>query len=205
MQASDGDLLFFVADKAAVTSAALAALRQRLGAELALFDPGEMRAAWVVDFPLVKYDDEERRWVAEHHPFCQPAEDDVPFLKSDPGRVRAQSYDLVINGYEAGSGSIRIHHPDVQQRVFDLLGIDPGEAERRFGFLLEALRYGAPPHGGIALGLDRWVMLFCGDNNIRDVIAFPKTQKAADLLSGAPSEVDERQLRDLRISIDRLD
>ena len=202
MSASDSDLLFFVADKAEVTSAALAALRQRLGAELKLYDPQEMSAAWIVDFPLFKYDNEENRWVAEHHPFCQPGETDIPFLKSDPGRVRAQSYDLVINGYEAASGSIRIHHPEVQQSVFDLLGIASEEAEQRFGFLLEALRYGAPPHGGIALGLDRLVMLFCGDNNIRDVIAFPKTQKAADLLSGAPSAVDDRQLRDLRIRVE---
>ena len=132
----------------------------------------------------------------------QRAAEDLPQMAADPGSVRAQSYDLVVNGYEAGSGSIRIHDAAVQQQVFDLLGIDADEAERRFGFLLEALRYGAPPHGGIALGLDRWVMLFCGDDNIRDVIAFPKTQKATDLLSGAPSTVDDRQLRDLRIKVD---
>ena len=140
-----------------------------------------------------------------HHPFCYPVEDDLEFLDSDPGKIRAQSYDLVINGYEAASGSIRIHSSDVQQKVFDLLNIDAEEAEMRFGFLLEALRYGAPPHGGIALGLDRWVMLMAGNDNIRDVIAFPKTQRASDLLSGAPSVVDDHQLRDLAIKVDKVE
>ena len=161
-----------------------------------------MQAAWILDFPLVTYNEEEKRWDAEHHPFCYPVQEDVPYLESDPGRVRAQSYDLVVNGYEAASGSVRIHDATTQQKVFSLLGIAPEEAERRFGFLLEALRYGAPPHAGIALGLDRWVMLFCGNENIREVIAFPKTQKAADLLSGAPSTVDDKQLRELRIKVD---
>jgi aspartyl-tRNA synthetase len=197
-----GDLLFFVADTDSVTSAALGALRNRLGRELELYDPAEMKPAWIIDFPLVTYNEDEKRWDAEHHPFCLPVPEDVPFLKSDPAKVRAQSYDLICNGYEAASGSIRIHDPAIQQSVFDLLGIEADEAERRFGFLLESLRYGAPPHGGVALGLDRWVMLFCGDDNIRDVIAFPKTQKASDLLSGAPSTVDDRQLRDLRIKVD---
>jgi len=198
-----GDLLFLVADASkSVTSAALAALRSRLGKELKLYDPKELSAAWILDFPLVTYNAEEKRWDAEHHPFCYPVKEDVSFLDSDPGRVRAQSYDLVVNGYEAASGSVRIHDATTQQKVFSLLGIAPEEAERRFGFLLEALRYGAPPHAGIALGLDRWVMLFCGNENIREVIAFPKTQKAADLLSGAPSPVDDKQLRDLRIKVD---
>jgi aspartyl-tRNA synthetase len=202
-KAKPGDLLFCVADeKYSVTSAALAALRNRLGKELALYDPGEMQAAWIIDFPLLTWNDEEKRWDAEHHPFCYPVFEDVPYLSSDPGRVRAQSYDLVVNGNEAASGSVRIHDAVVQQQVFDLLGIKAEEAERRFGFLLEALRYGAPPHAGIALGLDRWVMLFCGNDNIREVIAFPKTQKAADLMSGAPSAVDGRQLRELRIKVD---
>lgn len=198
----DGDLLLFVADKAEVTSAALAALRNRLGKELQLYDPKELQVAWVVDFPLVTWNAEEQRWDAEHHPFCSIADEDVPLLKTDPGKVRALSYDLIANGYEAASGSIRIHDPAVQQAVFDLLDIQQEEAEARFGFLLEALRYGAPPHGGIALGLDRWVMLFAGNDNIRDVIAFPKTQRASDLLSGAPSEVDERQLRELHLRLD---
>ena len=201
MGAENGDLLFFVADKDSVSSPALAALRSRLGKELKLFDPTEINAAWVIDFPLVTWNEDENRWDAEHHPFCSVVEEDVPKLKTDPGSVRAQSYDLIVNGYEAASGSIRIHDPAVQQTIFDLLGISAEQAEARFGFLLEALRYGAPPHGGIALGLDRWVMMFTGDDNIRDVIAFPKTQKASDLLSGAPSEVDDKQLRDLHIKL----
>lgn len=202
LEASPGDLLFFVADKGPVTSAALSALRNRLGKELGLYDPSELKVAWVLDFPMFQWDEEEGRWVAEHHPFCQPHEEDIPYLETDPGRVRAQSYDLVCNGYEAASGSVRIHDSTVQQKIFSLLGISGDEAELRFGFLLNALRYGAPPHAGIALGLDRWVMLFLGNDSIRDVIAFPKTQKASDLLSGAPSDVDTRQLRDLHIRVE---
>lgn len=201
MQGADGDLLLFVADTNKVTSAALSALRNRFGKELQLYDPTEINCAWVLDFPLVTWNEEEQRWDAEHHPFCSVVPEDAQYLDSDPGRVRASSYDLVCNGYEAASGSIRIHDPVTQQKVFDLLKINAEEAEKRFGFLLEALRYGAPPHGGIALGLDRWVMLYAGYDNIRDVIAFPKTQKASDLLTGAPAEVDSRQLRDLHIRI----
>ncbi len=200
-QAAAGDLIFIVADKGPVTSAALGALRARLGRELKLYDPNQMHFSWVLDFPLFSWNAEESRWDAEHHPFCNPVEDDVPYFQTDPGQIRAQSYDMVINGCEGASGSVRIHDPQVQQQVFDLLGIDPQQAEERFSFLLEALRYGAPPHAGIALGLDRWVMLFTGCDNIRDVIAFPKTQKAADLLSGAPAAVDAKQLKDLHIRI----
>ena len=200
--ATAGDLIFIVADQPKVTSAALGALRSRLGKELQLFDPHTMHFAWLLDFPLLQWNEEEKKWDAEHHPFCQPVPDDLPLLESDPGQVRASSYDLVINGYEAASGSVRVHDPLVQQRIFDLLGIPMEEAEKRFSFLLEALRFGAPPHAGVALGLDRWVMLFNACDNIRDVIAFPKTQKATDLLTGAPSEVDSRQLRDLHIKID---
>jgi aspartyl-tRNA synthetase len=202
MGGEDGDLLLFVADQPSITSAALAALRNRLGKELKLYDPKDMSVAWVVDFPLVTWNAEENRWDAEHHPFCSVLPDDVPLLATEPGKVRAASYDLICNGYEAASGSIRIHDPKVQQQVFDLIGVKEEEAESRFGFLLQALRYGAPPHGGIALGLDRWVMLFAGNDNIRDVIAFPKTQKASDLLSGAPSDVDAKQLRELHIRLD---
>jgi aspartyl-tRNA synthetase len=201
-EAQAGDLIFLVADQPKVTSAALGALRARLGKELNLFDPNQMHFAWILDFPLFSWNDEEKRWDAEHHPFCNPVPEDVPYFETDPSRIRATSYDMVINGYEGASGSVRIHDPAVQQKVFDLLGIPPEEAELRFSFLLEALRYGAPPHGGIALGLDRWVMLFTGCDNIRDVIAFPKTQKAADLLSGAPSPVGEKQLRELCIRVD---
>ncbi|MCA9056712.1 MAG: aspartate--tRNA ligase, partial [Planctomycetaceae bacterium] len=162
----------------------------------------EMHFSWVIDFPLFAWNEEEKRWDAEHHPFCDPVPEDVPYFESDPSKIRAQSYDMVINGYEAASGSVRIHDPAVQQKVFDLLGIKAEEAEERFGFLLEALRFGAPPHAGVALGLDRWVMLFLGNDNIRDVIAFPKTQRAMDLLTGAPAEVESRQLRDLKIKVD---
>jgi aspartyl-tRNA synthetase len=205
MDGEDGDLLLFVADQPAVTSAALAALRNRLGLELKLYDPADFNALWVVDFPIVTWNEESSRYDAEHHPFCQPNSEDLDHLKSDPAKVRADSYDLVVNGNEAASGSVRIHDPKVQQQIFDLLDISPEEAESRFGFLLEALRYGAPPHAGIALGLDRWVMLLTGDDNIRDVVAFPKTQRASDLLSGAPSRVDDHQLRDLKITVDEFE
>ena len=202
MQAKPGDLLLFVAAESSVTSAALAALRNRLGRELKLYDPREIRCCWVLEFPLVTWNAEENRWDGEHHPFCQPNPEDVGHFEDDPGQIRALSYDLVVNGYEAASGSVRIHDPKIQQKIFDLLGINAESAEERFGFLLEALRYGAPPHAGIALGLDRWVMLLCGNDNIREVIAFPKTQKAADLLSGAPSDVSPHQLRELHIKTD---
>ncbi|HEY0982546.1 aspartate--tRNA ligase [Schlesneria sp.] len=202
LQAKAGDLLFCVADTFKVSCAALSALRLRLGKELNLYDPQELKIAWVLDFPMFQWNEEEKRWDAEHHPFCQPVEEDIPLLQTDPGKVRAQSYDLVCNGYEAASGSVRIHDPAVQQGIFNLLGITNEEAEARFGFLLEALRYGAPPHAGVALGLDRWVMLFLASDNIRDVIAFPKTQKASDMLTGAPAPVDLKQLRDLHIKVD---
>lgn len=202
MAGEEGDLLVFVADTYKVTCAALAALRNYVARDLELYDPNELKCAWVLEFPLVTYNDEERRWDAEHHPFCAVHPDDEGYFETDPSKIRALSYDLVCNGYEAASGSIRIHDPAIQQKIFDLLNINAEEAERRFGFLLQALRYGAPPHGGIALGLDRWVMMFAGTDNIRDVIAFPKTQKASDLMMGAPSEVDARQLRDLHIKVD---
>ncbi|MDA1162801.1 MAG: aspartate--tRNA ligase [Planctomycetota bacterium] len=198
----DGDLLFFVADKCDVTSAALASLRIRLGKELKLYDPLDLNVLWVLEFPLYSRDEENDRWKAEHHPFCYPHIDDLGLFDTDPGAMRAQSYDLVCNGYEAASGSVRIHDPKVQQKVFDFIGIAEEEAEERFGFLLNALRYGAPPHAGIALGLDRWVMMFLANDNIRDVIAFPKTQKAGDQMTEAPSAVDAIQLRDLHIKLD---
>ncbi|QDT63121.1 aspartate--tRNA ligase [Calycomorphotria hydatis] len=202
LEGEAGDLLFFVADKGSVTSAALGALRVRLGKELELYGPDDFDCHWVLDFPLVAWNDDEQRWDAEHHPFCAIVDEDLPLMESDPGKVRAASYDLVCNGYEAASGSVRIHDPKVQQQVFDMIGITAEEAEERFSFLLEALRYGAPPHAGIALGMDRWLMIFSGIDNIREVIAFPKTQKASDLMSGAPSEVDSQQLRDLYLKID---
>jgi len=202
LQAEPGDLLLFVADSWKVTCKALYALRQKIGAEMKLYDPKAMHFSWVVEFPMFDFDDEEKRWVAMHHPFTSPRDQDFAILESDPGKCRAKAYDLVINGSEAGGGTIRIHDPNIQQTVFSLLGIDEQTADERFGFLLRALKYGAPPHGGIALGIDRWVMLFGGLDNIRDCIAFPKTQRASDLMTGAPGLVEARQLKELGIKVD---
>ncbi len=196
-----GDLLLFVADSFPVTCKALYGIRKRLGAELKLYDPARMHFSWIVEFPMFDYDAEEKRWVAMHHPFTAPRPQDLELLKTDPARARAQAYDLVINGYEAGGGTIRIHDRATQQEVFNLLGIDETSARERFGFLLDALQFGAPPHGGIALGIDRVVMLFGQLDNIRDCIAFPKTQRATDLMTEAPGEVERRQLTDLSIQI----
>lgn len=201
MDAAPGDLLLFVADRFEVTCKALYALRKRLGEALKLYDPATMNFSWVVEFPMFAWDEEHGCWGAMHHPFTAPRTQDVALLSSDPGKCRAQAYDLVINGTEAGGGTIRIHDPQVQQQVFGLLGITPEQARERFGFLLDALAYGAPPHGGIALGVDRWVMLFGRLDNIRDCIAFPKTQKATDLMTEAPGAVDAKQLRELGIQI----
>lgn len=201
MAAEPGDLLLFVADTWEVTCKALHGLRKRLGAELKLYDPQQMHFSWVVEFPMFEFDKEEQRWDAMHHPFTSPRPQDLTLLDSDPGQCRAQAYDLVINGYEAGGGTIRIHDSRTQQKVFDLLGIDPQMARERFGFLLDALQYGAPPHGGIALGIDRIVMLFARLDNIRDCIAFPKTQRAMDMMTEAPGEVDDRQLQELGLTI----
>ena len=197
MQAEPGDFLVFVADQFEVTCKALYALRKRFGEELKLYDPATKHFSWIVEFPMFAWDTEENCWAAMHHPFTAPRTQDLELLKTDPGKCRAQAYDLVINGFEAGGGTIRIHDPEVQQQVFSLLGITPEQARERFGFLLDALSYGAPPHGGIALGLDRFVMLFAGRDNIRDCIAFPKTQKATDLMTDAPGRVGPKQLREL--------
>jgi aspartyl-tRNA synthetase len=199
LDAAPGDLLLIVADKFETTCKALYALRKRLGAELKLYDPAVMNFSWIVEFPMFAFDQEENCWAAMHHPFTAPRAQDREMLKTDPQQCRAQAYDLVINGYEAGGGTIRIHDQELQSEVFGLLGIDEASARERFGFLLEALQFGAPPHGGIALGVDRMVMLFSGLDNIRDVIAFPKTQRATDLMTGAPGTVDAKQLRDLSI------
>lgn len=201
-QAEPGDLILLLADSWEVTCKGLHGLRKRLGAELQLYDPKQMHFSWVVEFPMFDRDPEEDRWVAMHHPFTAPRPQDLEQLKSNPAACRAQAYDLVINGYEAGGGTIRIHDSEVQQVVFDLLGITPEMAENRFGFLLDALRYGAPPHGGIALGIDRVVMLFGGLDNIRDCIAFPKTQRAMDLMTEAPGDVETKQLRELHIQVE---
>ena len=201
MGARPGDLLLFVADSFQTTCKALNALRKRLGSELKLYDPTDMHFSWVVEFPMFDYDDQERHWTAMHHPFTSPRPQDLELLDTDPGRCRAQAYDLVINGSEAGGGTIRIHDSTIQQKVFGLLGLNEASARERFGFLLEALQYGAPPHGGIALGIDRWVMLFGHLDNIRDCIAFPKTQRATDLMTEAPGRVDTRQLDELGIRV----
>lgn len=201
MQGKPGDLLLFVADTFPVTCKALYGLRKKLGAELGLYDPKQMHFSWIVEFPMFEHDPEENRWVAMHHPFTAPRPQDVELLKSDAGKCRAQAYDLVINGYEAGGGTIRIHDRQAQQDVFQLLGIDAESARERFGFLLDALQFGAPPHGGIALGIDRFVMLFAGLDNIRDCIAFPKTQRATDLMTEAPGAVETKQLKELSIRV----
>lgn len=201
LQGEPGDILFFVADTWDVTCKALYQVRKRLGVDLKLYDPKTMHFSWIVEFPMFDWDAEEKRWVAMHHPFTAPRDQDIPLLDTDPKAARAQAYDLVINGYEAGGGTIRIHDGERQSKVFGLLGIDQATAKERFGFLLDALQYGAPPHGGIALGIDRCVMLFGGLDNIRDCIAFPKTQKATDLMTEAPGEVETKQLKELGIQI----
>ena len=198
--AVDGDLIFFGADVAKVVNDALGALRLKLGQDLGLVQTG-WRPLWVVDFPMFEWDADEKRWVALHHPFTAPREDDAAALRADPRNALSKGYDCVLNGSEVGGGSVRIHRPEMQSTVFDLLGIGPEEAQQKFGFLLEALKYGAPPHGGIAFGLDRLVMLMAGADSIRDVIAFPKTQTAADLLTDAPTTVSEAQLRELHIRV----
>jgi aspartyl-tRNA synthetase len=201
-KAEPGDLVLLVADAPQIAAEALGRLRVKLGHELKLVDATSLCPTWVVDFPLLEYDAQEMRWQAVHHPFTAPLDDDLPLLRTDPGKVRAKAYDLVVNGQELGGGSIRIHRRDVQGQMFEALGIGPQEAATKFGFLLEALEYGTPPHGGIAFGFDRIVAVLAGTPSIRDVIAFPKTQKAQDLMTKAPAPVEPRQLRELRIKLD---
>jgi aspartyl-tRNA synthetase len=198
-EAKPGDLILIVADTQPVSSLALSSLRARLAAELSLYDPKTFHYSWIVRFPLFAWDAEEGRFAAEHHPFTMPLFEDLPLLDSDPAKVRAQAYDLVINGEEVGGGTIRCHDPVIQSKIFSLLGLTPEEAQEKFGFLLSALRNGAPPHGGIALGFDRLAMLYSGLTNIRDCIAFPKTAKGTDLMTGAPGTVEPRQLKELHI------
>ena len=199
-QAADNDLIFFGADRAKVVNDALGALRLKIGQDLKLVTSG-WQPLWVVDFPMFEWDAEAKRWVAMHHPFTSPQSEDAAALRAQPGEALAKAYDMVLNGSEIGGGSVRIHRQEMQSTVFDLLGINAEEAQKKFGFLLDALKYGAPPHGGIAFGLDRLAMLMAGADSIREVIAFPKTQTAADPLTDAPTEVSEAQLRELHVRV----
>ncbi|TKI56385.1 aspartate--tRNA ligase [Brevibacillus antibioticus] len=196
----EGDLLLFVADKPKVVADALGALRSKLGAELGLIDQSKFAFLWVVDFPLVEWDEDAKRYVALHHPFTRPKDEDLHLFDTDPGQMRAQAYDMVLNGYELGGGSMRIYKRDVQEKMFTALGFSPEEARKQFGFLMDAFEYGTPPHGGIALGLDRLIMLLAGRTNLREVIAFPKTASASDLMVNAPDVVDGKQLKELSIA-----
>jgi aspartyl-tRNA synthetase len=201
LQGEPGDLLLLVGDAPATAAAILGRFRVELAERLGLVPAAGLAVLWVVDFPLLEWSQEERRWQAMHHPFTAPRGDDLPHLESDPGRVRAQAYDLVLNGSEIGGGSIRIHQQAVQQRVFALLGLDKDEARSKFGFLLDALEFGAPPMGGIAFGLDRLVAILAGAQSIREVVAFPKTQRGADPMTGAPAPAGAAQLRELGIAL----
>jgi aspartyl-tRNA synthetase len=199
--AQPGDLLLFLSDTRKIVYTAVDLLRRHIAAEMNLADPDTLAFLWVIDFPLVEWNEDEKRWDPSHHLFTSPMIEDIPLLESDPGKVRGQQYDLVCNGYETAGGSIRIHKAELQERILKLIGQDLEHARKLFGHLLEAFQYGVPPHGGIAWGLDRLAMLFAGEPNIREVIAFPKTQGGADLMVGAPSPATPLQLEEVHIQI----
>ncbi len=201
LDAQEGDVLIFSADKAKVVNDVLGNLRLKVGKDLGLINENDYKFAWVIDFPLLGYDEEAKRYVAEHHPFTRPHEEDLHYFDTDPGKIRAQAYDLVLNGYEVGGGSMRIYKRDVQEKMFDALGFSPEMAREKFGYLLDAFEYGTPPHGGMAYGFDRLVMLIAKQSNLREVIAFPKTASATCLMMNAPSTVDDEQLEELSIRV----
>ena len=201
MDGQPGDLLLFAADRFKTAVEVLGALRLNLAKELELYDPSEFAFLWVVDFPQFEWSDEQNRYLAMHHPFTMPYEEDLPMLLTDPGKVRAKAYDIVLNGCELGGGSVRIHQDDVQEKMFEALGFTVEEAHDRFGFLLDAFSYGVPPHAGLAFGLDRMIMLMTGADSIRDVIAFPKVKDASDLMTEAPTPVDDKQLEALSLKV----
>ena len=202
MNGEPGDLLLFAADRFKVVCASLGAIRLEMGEQLGLYDKNELCFVWITEFPLLEWSDEENRFMAMHHPFTMPVLSDFEHVDEDPGSVRAEAYDIVLNGTELGGGSVRIHMDDVQEKMLSVLGFSKERAEEQFGFLLRAFRYGVPPHAGLAYGLDRMAMIFTGSDSIRDVIAFPKVKDASDLMIDAPAPVDEKQLRELSISVD---
>ena len=204
MNGKPGDIIFFGAGDKSLVNLTMSKLRLKLGRMLNLIDDNKFELVWVLDFPLLEWSEEDKRYVAVHHPFTSPMDDDVPMLKTDPAAVRAKAYDLVLNGSEIGGGSIRIHRSDVQTQMFELMGFSEDELKDRFGFFVDALKYGTPPHGGIAFGIDRIAAIFAGADSIRDVIAFPKTQRATDLMCEAPNVVDAKQLKELYIKLDGI-
>ncbi|MBO5220253.1 MAG: Asp-tRNA(Asn)/Glu-tRNA(Gln) amidotransferase GatCAB subunit C, partial [Clostridia bacterium] len=199
--AGENDIIFIVADKNKVVFDALGALRCEIAKRLGLCDPQDFKFLWVTEFPLLEYDEDEGRFYAMHHPFTMPMEEDLQYIDSDPGRIRAKAYDIVLNGYEMGGGSVRIHDAEIQAQMFELLGLTKEEANEKFGFLLEAFKYGVPPHAGMAFGFDRLVMLALGLDDIRDVIAFPKVQNASELMTACPALPDPKALGELSIAV----